>query len=247
MRRWRSSRFERLEQRQERGHVLQPVGHPGVGRQAVAAGAAGLLVIGLEALGRVEMGDEAHVGLVDAHAEGDGRDHDHAFLLEEAVLVALARRGVEAGVIGQRDAALAAEPRRHLLDAAARQAIDDAGIARDARPRGRPGAAPWRRPWRARGSGCWAGRSRRRRSRASLELEPLDDVAARRPVGGGGERDARHVGKALVQDRELAVFRAEIVAPLRDAMRLVDGEERELRARARSSRQRGIISRSGAT
>ena len=94
------------------------------------------------------MGDEAHVGLVDAHAEGDGRDHDHAFLLEEAVLVALARRGVEPGVIGQRDAALGAEPGRDLLDAAARQAIDDAGVARVLGLEEGAGAAPWHRPWR---------------------------------------------------------------------------------------------------
>ena len=84
-------------------HVGQAVGHPGVGRQAVAAGAAGLLVVALDALGQVEVRDEAHVGLVDAHAEGDGRDHHDAVLAQEAVLVLRARvRGVQAGVVGQR-------------------------------------------------------------------------------------------------------------------------------------------------
>ena len=83
-------------------HVLQAVGHPGVGRQAVAAGAAGLLVVALDVLGQVEVGDEAHVGLVDAHAEGDGRDHHDAVLAQEAVLVALPHVGVQAGVVGQR-------------------------------------------------------------------------------------------------------------------------------------------------
>jgi hypothetical protein len=34
------------------------------------------------------MRDEAHVGLVDAHAEGDRRHHDHAVLAQEARLVA---------------------------------------------------------------------------------------------------------------------------------------------------------------
>jgi hypothetical protein len=28
--------------------------------------------------------DEAHIGLVDAHAEGDGGDHHHALLAQEA-------------------------------------------------------------------------------------------------------------------------------------------------------------------
>ena len=50
----------------------------------------------------------------------------------------------------------------------------------------------------------------------------------RRLVGGGGQRDARDGRVALVQGRELQVFRAEIVAPLRDAMRFVDGEQGQL-------------------
>ena len=60
-----------------------------------------------------------------------------------------------------------------------------------------------------------------------LEAQVGDNFLARRLVGGGRQRDARHVRVALVQDGELEVFRAEVVAPLRDAMRLVDGEEGE--------------------
>jgi hypothetical protein len=47
------------------------------------------------------VGDEAHVGLVDAHAEGDGGHHHDAVLAQEAVLVAAAHVGVQAGVVGQ--------------------------------------------------------------------------------------------------------------------------------------------------
>jgi hypothetical protein len=72
-------------------HVAEAVGHPGLGRQAVAAGAAGFLVVALDRLGQVEVGDEAHVGLVDAHAEGDRRDHHDAVLAQEAALVRGAR------------------------------------------------------------------------------------------------------------------------------------------------------------
>jgi len=46
-------------------------------------------------------------------------------------------------------------------------------------------------------------------------------------VGGGGERDARHVRVALVQHAQAQVVFAEIVAPLADAMGLVDGKEAE--------------------
>ena len=59
------------------------------------------------------------------------------------------------------------------------------------------------------------------------QVQALDDLAARGGIGGGGERDARHLGIALGQHRQLQVFGAEVVAPLRDAVRLVDGEQRD--------------------
>ena len=46
--------------------------------------------------GQVEMGDEAHVGLVDAHAEGDGGDERQPLLLQERVLVGVAHGAVHA-------------------------------------------------------------------------------------------------------------------------------------------------------
>ncbi len=60
------------------------------------------------------------------------------------------------------------------------------------------------------------------------QREPLDDLLARERIGGGGERDARRVGKAFVQRGELQVLRAEVVAPLRDAVRLVDRDQRDM-------------------
>ena len=63
-----------------------------------------------------------------------------------------------------------------------------------------------------------------------LQRKPLDDFLARALVRRGGERDARHLRKTLVQDRQLAVLRPEIVAPLRHAVRLVDREQRDLGA-----------------
>jgi hypothetical protein len=86
--------------------VLHAVGHPGFGRLAIAAGAAGFLVVGFDALRQVEVGDEADIRLVDAHAEGDGGAHDQAFLAQEAALVGGALRRRQAGVVGQRRVAL---------------------------------------------------------------------------------------------------------------------------------------------
>jgi hypothetical protein len=62
-----------------------------IGRVAVAPGAAGFLVIGLDRLGDSGMRDEADVGLVDPHAEGDRRHHHHVLARDEFGLVR--RRG----------------------------------------------------------------------------------------------------------------------------------------------------------
>ena len=58
-----------------------------------------------------------------------------------------------------------------------------------------------------------------------FELQALDDVGAGDVVGGRGQRDARDVGEALVQQAQRQIFAAEVVAPLAHAMRLVDRKE----------------------
>jgi hypothetical protein len=71
----------------------------------------------------------------------------------------------------------------------------------------------------------------RRKHPCVVEPEPLDDVFARHRVGGGGQRDARHTGIEFGDPREVAVLGPEVMAPLADAMRLVDRKERNLDAR----------------
>ena len=216
--------------------VGQAVGHPRVGRLAVTAGAAGFLVVALEASGQVQMGDEAHVGLVDSHAEGDRRDDHHAVLAGEALLVRGAPLGVHPGVVGERGDAVAGEQLGGGLDLRARQAVDDAGLTLVAAqeleqlaPRigllDDPVADV--RPVEARHEDARA-----------LEAELRDDLGARLRVGGGGQCDARHVRKALVQHGELRVFRAEVMAPLRHAVRLVDRVERD---RARGEQREAAL------
>ena len=82
---------------------LQEVGgrveQQALGGEAVAAGAAGLLLVVLERLGRAGVHDEAHVGSIDAHAEGDGGDDDVGALVDEGVLVAGALVVGQPGVI----------------------------------------------------------------------------------------------------------------------------------------------------
>ena len=76
------------------------------------------------------MGDEAHIRLIDAHAERDRGDHDHAILVEEPLLRNPALLGRQSGMIGERGAPFAREPGGRLLHRAARQAVDDAAILR---------------------------------------------------------------------------------------------------------------------
>jgi hypothetical protein len=218
--------FGVLQHLLEHHHVLQAVGHPGVRRQAVTAGAAGFLVVGLERLGQVEVGDEAHVGLVDAHAEGDGGDHDQPFLVEEAVLVGGAGFGCQPGVIGQRREALLAEEGGGFVDLLARQAVDDAGVATALGEEGQQllarlllghDAVEDVRPVEA-----------RQEALGALQVQALDDFLAGAHVGGGGQGDARHMGEQLGQLAQLQVFGAEIVAPLRYAVGFVDGEQRDV-------------------
>ncbi len=74
------------------------------------------------------MGHETNVGLVDAHSESDGRDHDDPVLPNEPALVLLASLTIQPRVIRQGVDALARQEVRNLIDGRARQAIDDAGV-----------------------------------------------------------------------------------------------------------------------
>ena len=65
------------------------------------------------------MRDEAHVRLVDAHAESDGRYGDDAVILQKAILISIARLLIKSGVIGERVMSLRAEIFRQILGALA--------------------------------------------------------------------------------------------------------------------------------
>ena len=76
-----------------RQHVGPRVEQHAVARQAVAAGAADLLVVALDRPRHVAVDHVADVRLVDAHAEGDGGDHDVDLVAREGVLDALRAAG----------------------------------------------------------------------------------------------------------------------------------------------------------
>ena len=213
------------------GEILGAPEQPGLGRLAVAPGAAGLLIISLDRLGDAGMGDEAHVRLVDAHAEGDGRDHHH--LLARRRRRPGCARGPAARARHDR-AAPAARPAEllgELLGLVAAGRIDDA------RPRllGEQrlelrGDAVARADMVADVGPVEAGDDQPVLRDAELD----EDVGAGARVGGRGQRQPRHVGEGVEQGQEQPVIGPEIMAPFGDAMRLVDRDQRQRHA-ARSA------------
>ena len=194
-----------------------------VRRPAVAPGTADLLVVGFEARRQIHVKHEAYVGLVDAHAERDGRRHDEMGLGHEAVLVRLARLLAHSGVIGERAHAVAFKKRRRLLGTLAREAIDDAAFARVVLQKCEQLAfrillrlhrEPDVGPVESEDDGLgFAGE------------KLFHDLGARNGVRSRGQRRDRHAREEIAQTRETGIVGAERRAPLRNAMRLVDGDQ----------------------
>ncbi len=196
-----------------------------LGRGAIAAGATGLLIVGFDVLGDVVVHHEAHVGLVDAHAECHRRHHYLDVILEESLLGLLALLERQTGMIGGRLAAVAGEPLGHLLHPVAAGAVDDAAVALltlyiTQQLLGRlellHQAIADVGPVEAGGV-----------DKGIVQFQPVQHVAAGRLVGGGGERHHGHLGEPLLEPPERRIFRPKIVPPLRDAVSLIDGEQTE--------------------
>ena len=87
-----------------------------MGGQAVAPGAAGLLVIAFDVLGHVQVRHKTHIGLVNAHAKRNGGHHHNALFAQKPVLVPLPNARIHPRVIGQGQQAMLHQGLRHLLD-----------------------------------------------------------------------------------------------------------------------------------
>src|SRR5260370_15732389 len=55
----------------------------------------------------------------------------------------------------------------------------------------------------------------------------ISDDRRHLPGGAGGKRSDRKAGETIAQRAELAILRTKFVAPLRDAMRLINGKKRD--------------------
>ena len=195
----------------------------GEGVLSVTPGPPRLLEVGLERVGHVEVADEAHVGLVDAHAEGIGRHDDARLAALPRVLDAGARLARQAGVVAFGAFALGAQEGRQVFRALAARHVDDAaafhapadfqqaahlvvGLAEDVR-QVRPGEV--------------AGQEVR-----LFEAEFVHDVGRDLRRGGGRQGHHRHGGaEELPNGSDLEVVGPEVVAPLRNAVGLVDRQQ----------------------
>ena len=176
------------------------------------------------------MDDGVHVWAIDAHAERVGRAHDGQRAAGERVLHARALVVFQSRVVGARLDARRGETRRREFSRLARRRVDERA----------PSAHEPRKPAvllvlvHALDAEMDVGPVESRDEQPRLfESEQRDDVVAH--LGCRGRRERRHrrpfltaVGGAAQRrgGAQPAVVGTEVVAPLRDAMRLVHDEAR---------------------
>ncbi len=201
-------------------------------RPAVAPGAAGLLVVALDRLRHRLVADRAHVGLVDAHAERVRRHDDTRLSAHERALHRRAPFPLQPRVVDGNRLARATAP------ASWRAARSRCACRR----RRSPAAHPARRA-RSAMRRCLSadvlhgttakerlGRSKPVVTRTgSLQPQPRDDVVRDLRRRGRRQRDERARLQVPRGVGEAEVVGAEVVAPLRDAVRLVDDEQAQPR------------------
>ena len=197
-----------------------------VARQPVPSRPSGFLVVALDGLRQVVVGDQPQVGHVDPHPEGDGGDDDQRVLLLEPFLRLPTVFVVQPGVVGEGAEAESPEPLGHRFGLPPREAVDDRGLA---------GALPKqlhqpveRLPFGPNRIGqvrpVEAGREELRVLHPQLRRDVASD-----PLGGGrGERREGDGGEPVPEDAEIPVVGAELMAPLRDAVRLVHRDQTHL-------------------
>ncbi len=193
---------------------------------AVTARTAGLLVIAFERLGHVVMDDISDIRLVYAHSESyRGHDDIHLFQ-QESVLVGRTRCGIHACMVWQHAYVVYFQKLGQLLHFLTAQAVYDArlsvaglNILYDVTVNGR-------------GLGAYliieiGPVERRLEDGRVCHTEILLYVMLHFRGGRRREGDDRALTDFVDYRADAPVFRSEIVAPLRDAMGLVDRIERD--------------------
>ena len=175
------------------------------------------------------MNNPTNVTLVYTHAESNGGAHYLHAVVDEIVLCFVPEGGGEAGMVDGGADTLLLEHLCHGFRLAPAHAIDDAAFS---------GMAGYEvknclgfflllvAPFYGEAQVGTVERGDERPGMVQVKLP--DDIFARDFVGGGGQGDDGHVRELLVQNPHLCVFRPEVMSPLRDAVRFVDGEKRDV-------------------
>ena len=210
-----------------RNNVRGGVEQQAVRRRAVAPGAPRLLIVGFEAFRHVVVDDVGDVGLVYAHAESVCRHHDGGAVVLEILLRAAALGVGQPGVVLHGGKAGLPEPGADLFHRRARGAVDYAALVRTRAQKAEQLGELVRRP-----------------AHVEKEVRPVEarDQHVRLPqpqqaedvVPDGGRRRRREgcndgtAGQGGDEGFDREVARPEILSPLRDAVRLVHGDEGDL-------------------
>ena len=200
----------------------------GVAAPAVAARTAGLLIVAFERVARGVVDHEPYVGFVDPHAEGV-RSYHHAHLAREPLLLPCgAFRVGHAAVVGRGRDPLVAQEVGDLFRALARADIDDArtrDVVRDAQ---QLSVLVLRAADAVREVGpCEAAPQNVRLGETELPHDVFGHGLRRR---GRERQHGNPLGQLLAQFGDAQVRGAEIVAPLRDAVGFVHGQQPHVHA-----------------
>jgi hypothetical protein len=167
--------------------------------------------------------DEADVRAIDSHPERDRGDDDVHLLVEEPLLVPAAHLVGQSRMVRHRAMPFFMKPVGQRLDFAPRLAVQDAGFALVSRQDVCELPLQVAAPQHAIGQVRPIERSDEHRRLPQPQLR--DDVPSHALRGGRREGVKRYLGKILAQPSQLPVLGPEVVAPLADAVGLVDRDE----------------------
>ena len=204
--------------------VLPTAEQHAAGRFQRPPGAAHLLIVGHAGAGCLIVDDECQIRLVESHAKGRGRHQRLHVVVEQRLLQRLPGRAGLAGVGRHFDVARQ-EPGRDHLGVSHRQRVDDTAPRQRRQSLGQPGEAFSL-------TGHADGLERQRRpiqiAPQHLEVRSQDrlEISHHASVGGGGGRQQAKIGRQDTHGAlDQTIVGAEVVAPVGDAVGLVDDEQ----------------------
>ena len=173
------------------------------------------------------MRDPAQIRPIYAHAEGDGRRHHHFLTARKASMRFTLGAGFHAGVKGNGFSAIITQPGGGAFGFGTAAAIDNAGAASFANQGADLAAFILSRRGFDQDIGSVEGSAKHRRF---LQAQLQADIFNRARISRGRQRHARHMRKARAQYAKAAIFRAEMMAPLADAMRFIHRKQGDIQA-----------------